>query len=67
VHLFALSLLTWTFTILGVVALVAAIATIVADIGSRAMSGGEKVVWIVAVIVVPRLGALVYWTVRRGW
>jgi hypothetical protein len=65
--LLAYGALSWTFTILGVVAFVAAIATIVAVLGNHELSGAEKAVWIVAVIFFPLFGALVYWTVRRDW
>lgn len=55
------------FSVVGVIALVLAVATIVSVLRNPDVSGGEKIVWIVGVIVFPILGALVYFTVRRGW
>jgi hypothetical protein len=55
------------FTVVGVIALVLAIATWVSVLRNPDMSGAEKAVWIVAVVFFPIFGALVYFTVRRDW
>jgi hypothetical protein len=55
------------FTAVGVVALVLAIATIVSVLRNPRVSGGEKAVWVVAAVVFPIFGAIVYFTVRRDW
>jgi uncharacterized membrane protein YiaA len=50
-----------------VVALVLAIATIVSALRNARLSGGEKAVWVVASLIFPIFGAIVYFTVRRDW
>jgi hypothetical protein len=50
-----------------VVALVLAIATIVSALRNPRLSGGEKAVWVVASLIFPIFGAIVYFTVRRDW
>jgi bacteriorhodopsin len=55
------------FTAVGVVALVLAVATIVSVLRNPRLSGGERAVWVVASIIFPIFGALVYFTVRRDW
>jgi uncharacterized membrane protein YiaA len=55
------------FTAIGVVALVLAVATWISVLRNRDMSGAEKAVWLVAVLIFPIFGALVYFTVRRDW
>jgi Phospholipase_D-nuclease N-terminal len=50
-----------------VVALVLAIATIVSALRNPQLSGGEKAVWVVASLIFPIFGAIVYFTVRRDW
>ncbi len=55
------------FTLVGLAALVLIVATLVSVFRNPDISGGEKAVWVVATIVFPFLGSLVYFTVRRGW
>ena len=43
------------------------IVTLVSVFRNPDVSGGEKAVWVVATIVFPFLGSLVYFPVRRGW
>ncbi len=65
--LLALGMLTWTFTIVGVIALILAVATWISALRNPDLSGAEKAVWLVAVLIFPIFGALVYFTVRRDW
>ena len=55
------------WSVLGIVALVVIVVTLVAVFRNPDISGGEKAVWVVATICFPLLGSLVYFTVRRGW
>ena len=50
-----------------VAALVLIVVTLVSVFRNSDISGGEKAVWVVATIVFPFLGSLVYFTVRRDW
>jgi hypothetical protein len=55
------------YTLVGLAALVLIVATLVSVFRNPRISGGEKAVWVVATIVFPFLGSLVYFTVRRDW
>jgi hypothetical protein len=55
------------WTLVGVVALVLIIVTLISLFRNPRISGGEKAVWVVATICFPLLGSLVYFTVRRDW
>ena len=55
------------YTLVGLAALVLIVATLVSVFRNPRISGGEKAVWVVATIVFPFLGSLVYFTVLRGW
>ena len=55
------------YSVVGLAALVLIIVTLVSVFRNPDVSGGEKAVWVVATIVFPFLGSLVYFTVRRGW
>ena len=55
------------YSVIGLAALVLIIVTLVSVFRNPDVSGGEKAVWVVATIVFPFLGSLVYFTVRRGW
>ena len=55
------------YSLVGLAALVLIVATLVSVFRNPDISGGEKVVWVVATIFLPFLGSLVYFTVRRGW
>ena len=65
--LLALGLFHWAFTIVGAVALVLIVATLISLFRNPRISGGEKAVWVVATICFPIFGSLVYFTVRRDW
>jgi hypothetical protein len=55
------------YTLVGLAALVLIVATLVSVFRNPRISGGEKAVWVVATIIFPFLGSLVYFTVRRDW
>ena len=55
------------YTVVGLAALVLIVVTLVSVFRNAQISGGEKAVWVVATIVFPFLGSLVYFTVRRDW
>jgi bacteriorhodopsin len=55
------------WTVVGLVALVLIVVTLVSLFRNPRISVGEKAVWVVAVIIFPLLGSLVYFTVRRDW
>jgi hypothetical protein len=55
------------YTLVGLAALALIVATLVSVFRNARISGGEKAVWVVATIVFPFLGSLVYFTVRRDW
>jgi Phospholipase_D-nuclease N-terminal len=55
------------YTLVGVVALVLIVVTLVSVFRNPRVSGGEKAVWVVATVCFPLLGSLVYFTVRRDW
>jgi Phospholipase_D-nuclease N-terminal len=55
------------WTLLGVVALVLIVATLISVFRNSRVSGLEKAVWVAATICFPLLGSLVYFTVRRDW
>ena len=55
------------YSVVGLAALVLVVVTLVSVFRNPDVSGGEKAVWVVATIVFPFLGSLVYFTVRRGW
>ena len=55
------------YTLVGLAALALIVATLVSVFRNDDISGGEKAVWVIATIVFPFLGSLVYFTVRRGW
>ena len=55
------------WSVLGIVALVAIVVTLVSVFRNPRISGGEKAVWVIATICFPLLGSLVYFTVRRTW
>lgn len=54
-------------SVLSVVALVLAVAAIVAVLKNPEFSGGTKTMWILAILVFPILGSLVYFSVRSDW
>ena len=55
------------WTLVGLVALVVIVVTLVSVFRNPRISGGEKAVWVFATIFFPLLGSLVYFTVRRDW
>ena len=55
------------WSVVGVVALVLAIATIISVLRNPRVSGGEKAVWVVCAVIFPFLGGITYFTVRRNW
>ena len=55
------------WSVVGVVALALAVAVIVSVLRNPRVSGGEKAVWVVASLIFPIFGAIVYFTVRRDW
>ena len=55
------------WSVVGVAALVLAVATIVSVLRNPRVSGGEKAVWVVCAVIFPFLGAITYFTVRRNW
>ena len=55
------------WSVVGAVALVLAIATIVSVLRNPRVSGGEKAVWVVCAVICPFLGGITYFTVRRNW
>jgi Phospholipase_D-nuclease N-terminal len=55
------------YTVLGVVALVLIVVTLVSVFRNPRISAGEKAVWVVVTIFFPLFGSLVYFTVRRDW
>jgi hypothetical protein len=55
------------YSVVGLVALALIVVTLVAVFRNPEISGGEKVVWVLATICFPIFGSLVYFTVRRGW
>ena len=54
-------------SVLSVLALVLAIAAIVAVLKNPEFSGGTKTMWILAILIFPILGSLVYFSVRSDW
>ena len=55
------------WSVVGVIALVLAIATIISVLRNPRVSGGEKAVWVVCAVIFPFLGGITYFTVRRNW
>ena len=49
------------------VALVVGIAAIVSVLKNTEFSGSEKAVWIIAIVLFPLFGGVVYFAVRREW
>ncbi len=49
------------------VALVIGIAAIVSVLKNPQFSGSEKAVWIIAILLFPLLGGVVYFAVRSSW
>ena len=57
----------WISGPLLVVALVVGIAAIVSVLKNTEFSGSEKAVWIIAIVLFPLFGGVVYFAVRREW
>jgi hypothetical protein len=54
-------------SIVGIVAVVLAVAALVSVLRNSQLSGGAKVMWVVIVLFVPILGSVVYFGVRGDW
>jgi hypothetical protein len=57
----------WLTGPLLVVALVVGIAAIVAVAQNAELSGSEKAIWVIAIVLFPLFGGVVYFAVRREW
>jgi hypothetical protein len=55
------------FTVLGVLALLLAIAAIVNVLRNEEFSGGSKLLWVVVILLLPILGSAIYFGVRSDW
>jgi hypothetical protein len=55
------------FTVLGVLALLLAIAAIVSVLRNEEFSGGSKLLWVVVILLLPILGSAIYFGVRSDW
>jgi Phospholipase_D-nuclease N-terminal len=55
------------FTVLGVLALVLAIAAIASVLRNEELSGGSKLLWVVVILLLPILGSAIYFGVRSDW
>jgi Phospholipase_D-nuclease N-terminal len=55
------------FTVLGVLALVLAIAAIASVLRNEDLSGGSKLLWVVVILLLPILGSAIYFGVRSDW
>lgn len=53
--------------VLGAIALVVGVWALVSVLRNPDLSGGAKVMWVVAIILFPLLGAAVYAGVRSDW
>jgi uncharacterized membrane protein YhaH (DUF805 family) len=56
--------MTVLWTTIGILIVIIAVITIV-DIVRRRQSAGKMVAWILLVVVLPFLGALLYWALRK--
>jgi hypothetical protein len=65
--LLGLGWLTAGIGILGAIALVVGIWALVSVLRNPDLSGGAKAMWVVAIILLPLLGAAVYAGVRSDW
>jgi hypothetical protein len=54
-------------TVLGVLALVLAVAAIVSVLRNEEFSGGSKLLWVVVIVLLPILGSAIYFGVRGDW
>ena len=54
-------------TVLGVLALLLAIAAIVSVLRNEDFSGGSKLLWVVVILLLPLLGSAIYFGVRSDW
>jgi hypothetical protein len=54
-------------TVLGVLALVLAVAAIVSVLRNEEFSGGSKLLWVVVILLLPILGSAIYFGVRSDW
>ena len=57
----------WVTGPLLAVALVVGIAAIVSVLKNTEFTGSEKAVWIIAIVLFPLFGGVVYFAVRREW
>jgi hypothetical protein len=66
--LVALGVFHWTgISVAGVLALVLGIAACVSLLRNPELSGGAKAMWLVAIVLFPILGSVVYFGVRSDW
>jgi hypothetical protein len=54
-------------TVLGVLAVLLAIAAIVSVLRNEDFSGGSKLLWVVVILLLPLLGSAIYFGVRSDW
>jgi len=54
-------------TLLAVLEVVLGVAAIVSVLRNEDFSGGSKALWVVAIVLFPILGAVVYFAVRSDW
>jgi hypothetical protein len=54
-------------TVAGVLALILAICAWVSVFRNKGLSGGAKAMWVVAILILPFLGSIVYFSVRSDW
>ena len=63
----ALGPLGWGLSLAGVIALVLGVAACASLLRNPELSGGAKAMWVVAVLLFPIVGSVVYFGVREDW
>jgi hypothetical protein len=54
-------------TVVGVLALILAICAWVSVFRNKNLSGAAKAMWVVAILILPFFGSIVYFSVRSDW
>jgi Phospholipase_D-nuclease N-terminal len=62
-----IGLLAGGFWILGIVAVLLAIGALVSVFRNADLSGSAKAMWVVAILIFPLFGSLIYFGVRSDW
>jgi hypothetical protein len=63
----AIGLLAGGLSILAVVAVILAIASLISVFRNEDFSGGSKALWVVVILIFPLFGSLIYFGVRSDW